>query len=271
MKVKQNVVFFLLGALLMLPFGGYAATLVAQAVDVPIYVDGQRIDTTVYAIEDRNYTSVRDVAEAMGGIVEWKNKAVWIETPKVEPTDIEKVVETCKDSCVMIYVYKNGTLVGQGSGFAYNGYIITAKHITDAGDKFAIYQDDLFYGLYALPVELDTILDVSALVFDVALKPNIPSVTLGDSDTLKEGQKLIAITSPAGVKNAVDECFYHGMTYTDDKEHIGISDSNIEGGSSGGAIFNTDGELIGIVTRGVKGNGAAIPVNKIKPILEKLK
>jgi len=61
------------------------------------------------------------------------------------------------------------------------------------------------------------------------------------------------------------------MAYTSGKDHLGISDSNMDGGSSGGAIFNTDGELIGIVVRGVKGNGAAIPVNEIKPILEKLK
>lgn len=264
MKVKQNIISFLLGALLMFPVGGYAANLIVQAVDVPVLVDGQAIDTTVYNINDKNYTSARDIAEAMGGTVEWKDGKVQIETPK---TDIEKVTEACKDSCVMVYVYKGNTAIGSGSGFIYNGYVITAKHVTDAGDRYVVFRDDSVGGITATLKALETDRDVSAL----SIKVDMPPVTLGDSDKLKEGQKVIAITSPSSVQNAVDECFYHGMVYTGGKDHLGISDSNLNQGSSGGAIFDAEGNLIGIITRAVNGNGAAIPVNEIKPILEQLK
>lgn len=264
MKVKQNIISFILGMAIMIPFGGYAADLIVKAVDVPIYVDGDELTTPTYNINNKNYTSIRDVAEAMGGTVEWIDGQVLIETPK---TDIEKVVESRKDSCVMVRVYKNGASVGSASGFVYNGYIITAKHVANEGDMYTIYTDDYLYGTNASLVDTETDLDISVLSADIKL----PSVELGDSDRLKEGQKLIAITSPSGVKNAVDEGIYHGMTFADGVYHIGISDSNMDAGSSGGAVFNTKGELVGVVTKGVNGNGAAIPINDVKPFLEKLK
>lgn len=264
MKVRQNIISFLLGALLMLPAGGYATNLIVNAVDVPVIVDGEQIDTEVYNINGKNHTAVRDVAEAMGGTVEWIDGEVRIETPK---TDIEKVAEACKDSCVMIYVYKNGRAIGSGSGFYYNGYIITAKHVTDAGNRYTIYPDNSFSSVTASLVPIDSDLDISALKVNI----DLPSVELGDSDKLKEGEKVVAITSPAWVKNVVDECLYHGLTFTNREYLLGISDSNMDGGSSGGAIFNTEGELIGVNIKGTKGNNAAIPVNDIKPILEQLK
>ena len=263
MKVKQNIIAFLLGIAFTLTLGFTSVFQFTLSSDT-LYVDGVRKDVAIYKYDGSNHLPVRATAEALGAEVEYADGRIDI-TSKL--TDIEAVAAKCKDSCVMIYVYKDGKTVGNGSGFIYNGYIITAKHVTDAGDRFVVYHDDSVYGADVSIAPLKSDLDISAL----KLIDSPPSVTLGDSDKLKEGQKVIAVTSPAGVKNAVDECFYHGMAYTSGKDHLGISDSNMDGGSSGGAIFDTDGELIGIVIRGVKGNGAAIPVNDIKPILEQLK
>ena len=265
MKVKQNIISFLLGMAVMLTLGFTSVFEFTLSSDT-LYVDGVQVDKSLYKYEGSYYLPLRATAEALGAEVEYDNGRIDI-TSKL--TDIEAVVAKCKDSCVMVYVYKGNTLIGSGSGFAYNGYIITAKHVTDAGNRYTVYCDNKSYGINASLVPLDSTLDISALKANIDI--DLPSVVLGNSDKLKEGQKVIAVTSPAGVKNAVDECFYHGMAYTSGKDHLGISDSNMDGGSSGGASFNTDGELIGIVVRGVKGNGAAIPVNEIKPILEKLK
>jgi S1-C subfamily serine protease len=264
MKVKQNIISFLLGMAIMLPVGGYAASeIIAKAVNVPVIVDGAQIDTEVYNINGSNFTPARAVAEAMGGTVEWIDGEVRIETPK---TDIETAVKNCKDSCVMIYAYK-GDYRYQGSGFIYNGYIITAKHVVDGVEKIDVFLDDSIYSTKATITPIDTDLDISVLK---AYTTN-PSVVLGDSDKLIEGQKVIAITSPAGVKNAVDECLYSGVTYAGKGNFIGVSDSNMDAGSSGGAIFNVKNELIGMVVGGVKGNSAAIPINDVKSIFEQLK
>ena len=51
---------------------------------------------------------------------------------------------------------------------------------------------------------------------------------------------------------------------------MGISEENMIGGSSGGAIFNIDGELVAMNIRGNEGSNFAIPINDLKPILQKL-
>lgn len=57
------------------------------------------------------------------------------------------------------------------------------------------------------------------------------------------------------------------MAYVEDGDFLTISESNINNGSSGGAIFNYQSELIGMVVK----TAYAIPINDLKPILEKLK
>ena len=68
----------------------------------------------------------------------------------------------------------------------------------------------------------------------------------------------------------IDECLYSGMVFTDAGELMGISEENMIGGSSGGAIFNIDGELVAMNIRGNEGSNFAIPINDLKPILQKL-
>lgn len=74
-----------------------------------------------------------------------------------------------------------------------------------------------------------------------------------------------------GVKNAIDECIYSGTIRYDTGTFITISEGNLIGGSSGGAIFNHSSELVAMVTHGNKGGNDAIRINDIKMILEKLK
>jgi S1-C subfamily serine protease len=274
MKWKQNAISFILGALIMLPIGGYAATkITAQYNDVKVTVDGASVNTKVVGVveqgqrDGRNFTSAADVAKAMGGAVAWNGstKTVEIKTPR---TDLETVVANVKDSAVMIYVYKGDQLTATGSGFYYNGYVITAKHVTDLGNKYAIFTDDNKYGTYAESLApLGTKLDVSAL----KVKLNIPSVKLGDSDGLIEGQKLVSISSPSGVQNSVDECIYSGRIDYPDGTYLNISESSANAGSSGGAIFNYKSEIVGMDIAGISDSDNAIPINDLKPLLTKLK
>ena len=168
----------------------------------------------------------------------------------------------------MIYVKRNGVDVARGSGFAYGDYIITAKHVTDAGDSFVVFPDGSNNGFYTSLVPVDSNLDVSVL----KISKELPSVTLCNSDSLKEGEKLVSITSPKGVQNTIDECFYNGIANYGNGNYLQISESNTDNGSSGGAVFDTSGELVGMVIKGASvGNSALIPINELKPILEQLK
>ena len=263
MKVKQNIISFLLGMAVMLTLGFTSVFEFTLSSDT-LYVDGVQVDKSLYKYEGSNYLPLRATAEALGANVEYADGRIDI-TSKL--TDIEAVTAKCKDSCVMIYVYKGGKAVMQGSGFVYNGYIVTAKHVTDAGNSYIVYTDDSVSGIPASLVDVETDLDVAVLSANIA----IPSVVLGDSDRLREGQKLVSITSPAGVQNVVDQCIYTGEVYDSKGNYLGVSDTLMTGGSSGGAVFTEQGEIISMSCRGIDGVNNTIPINRIKPILEKLK
>jgi serine protease Do len=192
-----------------------------------------------------------------------------IPTPQViyeeRLTDLETVVANTKDSCVMIYAHMKDGSIEQGSGWAYNGYIVTAKHVVEGAAKVIVFLDNLSGGIPSDIEYIDDNYDVAVL----KIGRDIPSVKLGDSSKLKEGEKLIAITSPAGNKNSIDECVYSGMAVYGAYSYLTVSESEMIGGSSGGAIFNSNSELIGMNVEGSKGVNGAIPINTIKSILEK--
>ena len=73
---------------------------------------------------------------------------------------LETIAKNCKDSCVMIYTYKNG-MTSQGSGWAYNGYIITAKHVVDGFGKVDIFTDDSVYSVPGTVYYTDPELDIT--------------------------------------------------------------------------------------------------------------
>jgi S1-C subfamily serine protease len=259
------------GMIIMLSISGYAITqITAQYNSVKVTVDGTQVNTQVVAVTEqgqvngRNYTSAADVARAMGGTAEWNGttKTVEIETPR---TDLQKVVKDCKDSCVMVYSYKGTKAVMQGSGWVFQGNVVTAKHVVENADRYVIYTDDSVYGITSREAYLDPTLDVAVIKANL----DLPSVVLGDSDKLIEGEKLVAITSPKGAQNIVDECLNSGTQTTENGHQLYLSEVEMNGGSSGGAVLNGKSEIVGIITNGDTVLNSAIPINDIKPILEK--
>lgn len=264
--MKKAIIGFILEAFLMLSVPSFAETFFRfTQSQFSLYVDGIKIDNPMYIKDWINHVPLRAVSEALGADVKVTGTRVDITKPL---TDLETVVKNTKDSAVMIYVYKDGKRVGQGSGFVYNGYVVTAKHVTDTGNRYDIFTDDSLYGVtVASTVKIDTKPDVA--VIDAKLK--LPSVKLGDSAKLVEGEKLVSITSPAGALNMVDECLYSGVQITATENQLGISDTFMGSGSSGGPIFNYNSELVAMAFSGIKGSSGAIPINHIKHILQKLK
>lgn len=262
--MKKSVISFILGAFLTLSVGAYAVPeiLSARFTDDGFMYNGQEYNVRIAAIQgaDEQYPStyikVSDMAKALGGHAYSDGENIIIES------GVETVAKNCKDSCVMIYAYGDKTV--QGSGWVYNGYIVTAKHVIEGAEKIDIFIDDSIYGVSGTVHYIDPDLDVAILKADI----DLPSVTLGDSDKLVEGQKLVAITSPMGVQNTLDECIYSGPAYVDSGTYLTISEGNLINGSSGGAAFNPKGELIGMTVKGNDGGGMAIPINQIKPILK---
>jgi len=262
--MKKSCIGFIFGVILTLTVSvGAQSYFQFIKSDNTLYVDGTKVNFDMYNYEYTNYASIRGVAEALGLDIKVTDKRIDFISPL---TDLETVVKNCKDSCVMIYAY-NGNKVSQGSGWIYNGYIVTANHVVEGAERIDIFFDDEKYSRSASIVPIETDLDVAVLKTYIAY----PSVALGNSDNLKEGEKLISITSPGGSQNMIDECINSGLDWYDDMQYLSISESGMDSGSSGGAIFNYNSEIVAMNVMGGGEAHQAIPINIIKPILEQLK
>ena len=170
---------------------------------------------------------------------------------------------------------ENHRTLGAGSGviISSDGYILTNNHVVDGAKEVTVTLADK-QEYKAKVVGLDPKTDLAVLKIN-AKKP-LPSAKLGDSDTLKVGEWVVAIGNPFGLSRTVTS----GIVSAKERV-IGAgpyddfiqTDASINPGNSGGPLFNMTGEVVGINTAIIpqgQGIGFAIPVNTAKPLIPQL-
>jgi len=109
---------------------------------------------------------------------------------------------------------------------------------------------------------------------------NLPALTLGDSDSLKQGQLVFAFGSPLGLENSVSMGIVSAVgrqLELDDPMVYIQTDAPINPGNSGGPLVDTEGRVVGINTLilsqggGNEGLGFAAPSNIVKTVFEQIK
>lgn len=177
---------------------------------------------------------------------------------------------------------------GLGSGYiiSEDGYIVTNDHVAGNATKITITLTD-GRQFDAKLIGSDSASDICLLKID---GDDLPYVTLGNSDDIIIGEWVIALGNPFGLfelndkptvtvgvvsasgmnLDAINNRYYLNMIQTD---------ASINGGNSGGPLVNSEGKVIGMNTliftaggnTGSIGLGFAIPINKVKRIVEELK
>lgn len=166
--------------------------------------------------------------------------------------------------------------IGGGTGFfvSIDGLLVTNKHVIQEEDAiFVVVTDD--------GSEYDAILIATDPIFDIAVLKveggNFSPVFLGDSDTIRVGQTVIAIgntlstyrnTVTKGVISGIDRRVSAGISNGASEviDHAIQTDAAINPGNSGGPLINLFGEVIGMNTAiSVQGDsiGFAIPINEV--------
>lgn len=153
-------------------------------------------------------------------------------------------------SIVMIAVHdKKGEAFATGSGIMIgrDGYILTNDHVTRGGYSYSvrIENDDRVYRTDEM-IKYHSVLDLALLRIDRRLEP-IP--VYKGSQKLVRGQAVAAIGSPLGLFNSVSNGIISGFRMLDGVNMIQFT-APISQGSSGGALLNMYGEVIGISTAG---------------------
>jgi Do/DeqQ family serine protease len=169
---------------------------------------------------------------------------------------------------------------GGGSGVIVDGelgYIITNAHVIDRADEIKVFtKDGDEYDAEILGSDKGT--DIALL--KISSDEMMPEIQLGDSNTVRVGDSVVAIGAPFGLSQTVTSGIISAlgrpqMTADGFGEMI-QTDAAINPGNSGGALIDLDGKLIGvpssIFTRGGGniGIGFAIPVSTIKNITSQI-
>lgn len=181
----------------------------------------------------------------------------------------------------------SGYAEGSGIIMSEDGYILTNNHVisSDESSYFEVvqasnitvylYNDETAYPAKIIGTDAQT--DLAVIKID---KTGLTPATIGDSDQVKVGEFSMAIGNPLGMQSSVTSGIISAVnrqvTDTDGKTYTLIqTDAAINSGNSGGALVNSNGEVIGVNTlklngTGIEGMGFAIPINSTKTIYEQL-
>lgn len=154
-------------------------------------------------------------------------------------------------SVVMITIHDQyGTSMGSGSGIMVGsaGYILTNNHVASGGRYYSvkIEDDDRIYKTDEV-IKYNSVYDLAVIRIDRRLNP-IPIYQ--GAQKLVRGQKVVAIGSPLGLFNSVSNGIISGFRTMGNVDMIQFT-APISHGSSGGAVLNMYGEVIGISTAGI--------------------
>ena len=165
-----------------------------------------------------------------------------------------------------------------GSGIivdAEKGYVITNHHVVDKADEIIVTLKDR-RSFEAKLIGSDPETDIALLSIDA---DDLKALPLGDSDSLRVGDFVVAIGNPFGLGQTVTSGIVSALGRSglqiEGYEDFIQTDAPINPGNSGGALVSLDGELVGINTAilGPGGNigiGFAVPSNMAGAIMEQL-
>jgi len=169
------------------------------------------------------------------------------------------------------------TALGSGVIVSADGHIITNHHVVDGAEEISVDLTDKRH-FDAKLVGSDSPSDLAVLKIQAS---NLPVLSLGDSDKVRVGDVCLAVGNPLGVGQTVTMGIVSAKGRQTSEgngsfEDFLQTDAAINQGNSGGALVNTQGELIGINSQilspsgGNIGIGFAIPSNMARNVMDQL-
>lgn len=177
---------------------------------------------------------------------------------------------------------------GSGIIISEDGYILTNNHIvsTSSEDSFyevseatkvtvTLFNDETEYEAKIIGTDEQT--DLAVIKIE---KTGLTKAEFADSDNIKVGEFAMAVGNPLGLESSITcgvvSAVNRKVTDSDGKTYTLIqTDAAINSGNSGGALVNSQGQVIGINTlklqgEGIEGMGFAIPINSTEDVTSQL-
>ncbi len=245
---------------------------------------------------ERSNTSSSSSSEASGYVSQtslsnYSDTAVYAAN-KILPSIVGITVEYNVNSLYSMFGNRNQTSTATASGsgiiISDDGYILTNNHIVSSSSDEDYYEvssatkitvklfnDDTEYEAKIIGTDEQT--DLAVIKID---KNNLPKAEFADSDSIKVGEFAMAVGNPLGMESSITcgvvSAVNRKITDSDGNTYTLIqTDAAINAGNSGGALVNSEGQVIGINTlklqgEGIEGMGFAIPINSTEDITSQL-
>ncbi len=186
--------------------------------------------------------------------------------------ETEEIGELSNAVGVVMSYDKDGDFLGQGSGFVIpGGMFITNYHVVEDAAKIEVELDGTTYDISEWYIFENQYLDLYGAELSTSYDENgeptgkIPDHALMyETEMPKMGQKVYAIGSPNGLENTLSEGIVSSIREIDGITYIQHS-ADTEPGSSGGALLDSKGRVIGVTTMGIEGTTLdfAIPIHYV--------
>ena len=211
---------------------------------------------------------------------------------KILPSIVGITVEYNVNSLISMFGNRgqSSTATASGSGIiiSEDGYILTNNHIVSSSSDSDFYEvssatkvtvklfnDETEYEAKIIGTDEQT--DLAVIKIE---KTGLPKAEFADSDNIKVGEFAMAVGNPLGMESSITcgvvSAVNRQITDSDGKTFTLIqTDAAINAGNSGGALVNSQGQVIGINTlklqgEGIEGMGFAIPINSTEDITSQL-
>jgi len=184
-----------------------------------------------------------------------------------------KTVEHKKTVSRRGVVEKKMSELGSGVLIDEKGLVLTASHVVNLAEKIQVtFQNG--NKTSAKVLSSSYLADVALIQLD-SLPESVSVAKMGDSDRLKVGHEVFVVGAPYGLGQTLSVGNVSGRRLYDDLISMEFiqTDASINSGNSGGPMFNTSGELVGIVSHirsrsgGSEGLGFVASINMIKNLI----
>ena len=211
---------------------------------------------------------------------------------KILPSIVGITVEYNVNSLISMFGNRgqSSTATASGSGIiiSEDGYILTNNHIVSSSSDSDFYEvssatkvtvklfnDETEYEAKIIGTDEQT--DLAVIKID---KNDLPKAEFADSDNIKVGEFAMAVGNPLGMQSSIT-CGVISAVNREITDSDGITynliqtDAAINAGNSGGALVNSEGQVIGVNTlklqgEGIEGMGFAIPINSTEDVTSQL-
>lgn len=220
-----------------------------------------KIDTAAALKNDIPYVPIRFITEQLEGLVEWdkaSNSVVvmswyYLDYEENEESEGEEIALEKFSSAELVNMFDESVVMimtnrGSGSGVVIGeDLILTNYHVIEDGTSATIstiYEDEIkVKGVVVANEEADLAIIRTEEPLDLL------AVEFGYDYEARKGDRVYAIGSPQGLQNTVSTGLISNMAYEQGISYI-QTNAQIDHGSSGGALFNEYGQLVGITTSG---------------------